>query len=139
MSRRLVNPSVPWSRPAPPRPPPPGKSRRSRPTPALFYGIPEARIVEWACVSATHARLLKSGIRKPSRQVQRLVSLHRDERVLQGVWKGWICRRDKLVSPEGVEFDSAALRHHALVVQFARELAARTGDREYQRFWELLA
>jgi hypothetical protein len=90
-------------------------------------------------VSATHARLLKTGIRKPSRQVQRLISLHRDERILQGVWKDWICRRDKLVSPEGVEFDSGVLRHHALVMQFARELAARTGHREYCRFWDLLA
>ena len=105
----------------------------------MFYGIPESLIAEWACVSATYARLLKTGVRKPSRQVQRLVSLQRDERVLQGVWKGWICRRDKLVSPEGVEFDSGALRHHSLVMQFARELAARTGDREYCRFWELLA
>jgi hypothetical protein len=96
-------------------------------------------IAEWACVSLTHARLLKTGVRKPSRQVQRLVSLHRDERVLQGVWKGWICRRDRLVSPEGVEFDSRALRHHAFVMQYARELAARVGNREYERFWKLVA
>jgi hypothetical protein len=78
-------------------------------------------------------------VRNPSRQVERLVSLYRDERVLQGSWKGWVCRKDKLVSPEGVEFDSGVLRHHALVMQFARELAARTSRREYRRFWELLA
>lgn len=139
MPRRSKKLAVPWSRPAPPRPAPPEKSRRSRPTPALFYGLPESLIAEYACVSPTHARLLKTGIRKPSRQVQRLISLYRDGRVLLGPWKGWICRRDRLVSPEGLEFDSAALRHHAMVVQFAREIAARSGDREYQRFWELLA
>lgn len=133
------NSVVPWTRPGPRRPPPPSRSRRSRPTPALFYGVPESLIVDWARVSETHARLLKTGVRKPSRQVERLVSLHRDERVLHGAWKGWICRGDKLVSPEGVEFDSNVLRHHALVMQFARELAARVGKREYRRFWELLA
>ena len=131
--------AVPWVRPAPPRPLPEKSRRWSRPTPALFYGIPEAKIVEWARVSPAHARLLKMGVRKPSRQVERLVSLHRDERVLYGLWKGWICRGDKLVSPEGVEFNSGVLRHHALVMQFARELAARVGGREYRRFWELLA
>lgn len=88
-------------------------------------------------MSLAHARLLKTGIRPPSPQVARLVSLYRDERVLQGVWKGWACRRDKLVSPEGVVFDAASLRYHAFVCQYARDLAARCGEAEYQRFWEL--
>lgn len=138
MPRRLKKP-VPWTRPPPRRPPPPQKVRRSRPTPALFYGLPVSVIADWGRVSSEHARLLKTGIRPPSRQVERLVSLYRDGRVLDGKWRRWVCRKDKLVSPEGVEFDAAALDHHRLVVQFARELAARSGEAAYGRFWELLA
>lgn len=141
MSRRPPAAPAPstWTRPAPPRPPPAPKSRRSRPTPALFFGLPERLIAEWAGVSPGHARLLKTGIRKPSRQVQKLILLYRQERVLQGPWARWICRDGKLVSPEGVQFDAAALDHHRQVVQFARDLAVRCGEGEYERFWELLA
>jgi len=105
----------------------------------MFLGVRLEDIVRWAGVSPSHARLVKTGIRKPSLQVQRLVTLHDGGQVLRGRWEGWRCRGDKLVSPEGVQFDASALEHHRLVLQFARELAAQSGGGAYERFWELLA
>lgn len=97
--------------------------RRSRPTPALFYGYPPELIASWCQVSTSTAYLYKLGQRKPSRQAVRLFVLHRDRRVLTDEWKGWLVKRDVLVDPEGNETSRDLLRNYVLMLQFARGLA----------------
>lgn len=98
---------------------------RSRPTPVIFYGYPVELIERWCAVSRQTAQLYKSGVRKPSKQALRLFVLHRDGRVLDDQWKGFGIHRDKLVDPEGHEFDPGQLRSHWLIVQLAQELAIK--------------
>jgi hypothetical protein len=96
-----------------------------RPTPILFYGYPEPLIARWCGVSLSTARQYKAGTRKPSRQAVRLFTLYRDGRVLDEGWKGFSVRGDKLVDPDGNEFDPGQLRAHWLIVQLARDLAGK--------------
>lgn len=114
--------------------------RRSRPTPALFYGYPPEIIADWCHVSAATAYLYKIGHRRPSKQAVRLFVLHRDRRVLTEEWKGWLVKPEYLVDPEGNETSRDLLRNYALVLQFARSLAAEVrGQRGVDEYWRLLA
>lgn len=108
---------------------------RSRPTAAVFYGYPIELIQQWCCVSRQTAYLYKTGVRKPSRQALRLFVLNRDGRVLDNLWKGFAVRGNKLVDPQGQEFDPAQLEAHWLIVQLAQELASRDprAFEEYRR------
>ena len=98
---------------------------RSRPTPAIFYGYPVELIRDWCGVSTHTAYLYKTGVRKPSKQAQRLFILHRDGRVLGPEWREWAIHKDRLVSPEGQETTQGQLAAYWLVMQLARELASR--------------
>jgi hypothetical protein len=92
-------------------------------------------IVEWGAVSRKHAALVKSGLRPPSPQLVRLVCLYRDERVLGGPFSRFICRGNKLVTPEGLELTEAELRGYQSMLAWASSLAASVGrsDEYYKR------
>ena len=60
-------------------------------------------------------------------------------RLLTPEWKGWLVKPDAIVDPEGNETDRNLLRNYRLMMQYAHELARRTGDpRDVERYWELL-
>lgn len=111
--------------------------KRSRPTPAVFYGYSVDVIQSWCCVSRQTAYLYKSGSRKPSKQALRLFVLNRDGRVLDDNWKGFAVHGAKLVDPEGREFDRGQLRAHWLIVQLARDLASKDA-RDLEEYWRIL-
>lgn len=114
--------------------------KRSRPTPALFYGYPPELIAQWCHVSASTAYLYKLGQRKPSRQAVRLFVLHRDRRILTDEWKGWLVKPEVLVDPEGNETSRDLLRNYAVMLQFARALAADVrGRKGVDQFWRVLS
>lgn len=58
--------------------------------------------MRWYRVSSTTVQRYKSGGRRPSRAVQRLFILHRDQQVLGDAWAGWRVAGDPLVTPEGL-------------------------------------
>ena len=103
----------------------------------LFYGYPRELIAHWCGVSLHTAYLYKIGARKPSRQALKLFVLHRDGRVLDEHWTGFAVHKDKLVDPEGREFDVGQLRAHWLIVQLARELA-RDSPKATEDYWRIL-
>lgn len=108
--------------------------KRSRPTPALFYGYPPELIARWCSVSRGTAYLWKIGQRNPSDQAVRLFVLHRDRRVLTDEWKGWLVKPDGLVDPEGNETSRNLLRGYFLMMQWAHSIAAELGrSTEYWR------
>lgn len=120
---------------------PPGLSDAPRKNRALtiFYGYPAPLIATWCCVSLSTAHAYKSGGLKPSRLATRLFELHRDRRVLGPEWKGWLIKPDCIVDPEGNETNRKQLRMFRLMMQYAHDLACRTGDeREVDRYYELL-
>jgi hypothetical protein len=61
--------------------------------------------------------------------------LYRDERVLFGPFSRFICRENKLVTPDGLEVTEAELRGYQSLVAWARSVAQRAGceDEYYQR------
>lgn len=87
-------------------------------------------------MSTAHA--YKNGRRKAGKSVVRLFELHRDQ-VLSAEWKGWLIKPDCIVDPEGNETNRNQLRMFRLMMQYAHDLACRTGDeREVERYYELL-
>jgi hypothetical protein len=97
------------------------------PTVAAFYGLSEQQIAQWAGVTLRTAHLYRTGRRKPSLQALRLVTLYREERVLQGPWKRWVVRGNKLVTPEGLELPEAVLRGYREMLSWARSVAGSHG------------
>ena len=107
--------------------------KRTKPTPARFFGYPDELIQEWCGVSRQTAYMCKIGARKPSKAALRLFVLHRDGRVVGPEWTGWTIRRDQLVDPEGNRTTQAQLRAYWMIVQLARELAREAGrDEDYR-------
>ncbi len=66
------------------------------------------------------------------------MGLFKDERVLEGPFKDWKVRRDKLVDPHGFEFTESLLRQHELICQFARSMARDRGEGSYREFFRML-
>ena len=65
--------------------------------------------------------------------------IHRDRLVLTPEWKGWSIKADCIVDPEGNETTRSLLRMYQMMMQYAHDLARRTGDEhEIERFYELL-
>jgi len=105
----------------------------------MFYGYPAELIAEWCCVSLSTAFAYKSGRLKPGKSVARLFELHRDRKVLPASWKRWLVKPDAIVDPEGNETNRNLLLNYRLMMQYAHDLACRTGDsRDVERYWELL-
>jgi hypothetical protein len=110
---------------------------RSRLTPIVFAGCSVEAIARWCAVSLHTARLYQSGERKPSRQALRLFTLYRAGRVLDGQFEGFAVHRDKLVDPDGNEFDAGQLRAHWLIIQLAKDLASKD-SRDLEEYWRIL-
>ncbi len=104
----------------------------------MFYGIPEARIAEWCCVSMSTAYAYKTGDLKPSPPVAKLFRLHRDRRVLTDEWQGWVVTGANIADPEGNLTPRIVLHNYALMMQIVRELIERTGTPEDVERWRAL-
>jgi hypothetical protein len=102
-----------------------------------FYGYPAELIATWCAVSLRTARAYKAGTKRPSDQARKLFALHRDGRVLEDAWVGWIARAGVITDPEGNSTTVNQLRAYALVMQFAAELA-RADPRSNDEFRRLL-
>ena len=104
-------------------------------SPAWCLGLPVRLIAEWGCCSLKHASLLKGGVRAPSPQLVRLVCLYRGERALVGPFSRFICRGNKLITPEGFEFSEAELRGYRSMLDWAHSCAQQVGrvDEYYRR------
>jgi hypothetical protein len=96
------------------------------------------QIARWCGVSVRTARLWKTGARRPSRQSLRLISLYRDERVLDGVWAGFTVRGEHLVDPHGNTVSRGNLLAYVLIIQYAADMARRAGPEAQDRFYQLL-
>ena len=109
----VVRPPVPerlqeaadWIRPKP------RAVRELRPDPrgarvcALIRETSVQEIVDWGGVTAAHARLLKSGRRRPSLALLMVLYLRAEGRVMPEVWEGWRFSHDgKLCGPDGLSF-----------------------------------
>jgi hypothetical protein len=105
----------------------------------IFYGYPAELVAEWCCVSLRAARDLKTGKRKPTKQVAKLFLLHKAERVLTGKWRDWVVRGDTIVDPDGKATTHAQLQGYWLIMQFAAELAREAGPSAHLEFHRLLA
>jgi Phage protein/Helix-turn-helix len=107
---------------------------KSCPTPAVFYGLTAQRIAAVCGVSVATVRAYLRGSRKPSRQVLRLVTLYREELVLEGrAWAGWRVRGNKLVDPAGYVFTASVLEGYQSLLQWAHGMAYELGRRE--EYW----
>jgi hypothetical protein len=127
-----------WVRPKPPAPRP-ASPRRS--VPELYQDLSVAELAHWACVSYQHARMVKSGIRKASAQMEKLVRLHRSGRIMPESWSeaDWSFDgargREELRGPDGLRFKPAevlalpylrsALHAHEVEQRLFREDAFR--------------
>ena len=112
---------------------------RKRPAPELFYGYPATMIAQVCAVKLSNAHAYKSRRCKPGASVVKLWLLYRDRLVLPLEWKGWLIKPEAIVDPEGNETNRSQLRNFRLMMQYAHDLARRTGDeREIERFYELL-
>ncbi len=111
---------------------PPSLSR-----PAIFYGYPVELIARWCAVSIGTARLYKSGKRKPSIQALRLFTLHRDNLILSGEWRGWKINGDSIVDPDGNATTRGQLHGYSLILQWVAAVAARDPATQRQ-YYELL-
>jgi hypothetical protein len=112
--------------------------------PDIFVDVSVKELAKWACVTETHARLLKSGRRKPSPAVEKLVRLHVAGRVVPCSWSGagWsfdgAVGQERLHGPQGLTFQPAevlaipfvrsALEAHRADKRQYREDAERAGD-----------
>jgi hypothetical protein len=96
-------------------------------------------IAEWCAVKLSTAQAYKSGRLKPGASVLKLWRLYVERQVLTADWRGWLVKPDAIVDPEGNETNRHLLRMHRLMMQYAHDLARRTGDpRDLERYWELL-
>jgi hypothetical protein len=110
-----------------------------RPTPAILYGYPASVIAQACAVKLSTAYAYKAGRRKPGASVVKLWLLYRDRQVLTPKWRGWLVKSECIVDPEGNETSRSLLRMYQMMLQYAHDLARRTGDeREIERFYELL-
>ncbi len=91
---------------------------------AAFYGLSDRRIAEVCGVTLRTARRYMAGTLKPSLQVLRLVT------VLEGPWKRFQVRGDKLIDPQGYEFTPAVLEGHMMLLQWAHGMSVELGRRK---------
>jgi hypothetical protein len=105
---------------------------------SIFDGYPAELIAEWCAVSVKSASLYKTGRRKASRQALRLFVLHRDGRVLSGVWRDCCIRGDRLIDPEDQGVTVGQLRAYWIAMQLAAEYARLLGPAQQERFYEAL-
>lgn len=117
--------------------------KRSRPTPALFYGFPVEVIASWCQVTKGTAYLYKVGQRKPSRQAIRLFVIHRDRRLLTEEWKGWVIKPDSIVDPKNNKTPRNLLRGYSLILQYVNAVVERyegeQGKEDLRRILNLAA
>lgn len=104
---------------------------------SIFYSYPPETIARWCGITVASARLYKSGRRKPSRTVLRLLTLHREERVLGAEWRGFRVVGNTIVDPQGSGVTPAQLEGYIIVMQFAAEMAKRNPEDRAQ-FYALL-
>jgi hypothetical protein len=115
-----------------------GRPRKSS-TLTMFYGYPAEVVAEWCAVKLSTACAYKSGRLKPGASVVKLFKLHAERRVLTAQWAGWLVKPDAIVDPEGNETTRNLLRMYRMMLQYAHDLARRTGDeREIERYYEIL-
>jgi hypothetical protein len=101
-----------------------------------FADVSVKEIAEWACVTETHARLLKAGHRKPSPAVEKLVRLHLAGRVVPASWNaaGWSFvgsrGQEALQGPDALTFQPSEV----LALPYLQsELAAHRADQRQYR------
>lgn len=105
-----------------------------------FYGLSADRIAAVCGVSKRTAVRYLSGRLKPSLQVLRLVTLYREERVLEGPWARFRVRGRLLIDPEGRVYSDSVLRGYEMLLQWAHGLAAQLGrtDEYYDYYLKVL-
>jgi hypothetical protein len=108
--------------------------------PTAFYGLSADRIAAVCGVSKRTAVRYLSGRLKLSLQVLRLVTLYREERVLEGPWARFRVRGKVLIDPEGHEFSESVLRGYHMLLQWAHGMAGELGrtDEYYGRYLKVL-
>ncbi|MGH7121042.1 MAG: DUF3653 domain-containing protein [Acetobacteraceae bacterium] len=97
-----------------------------------------ADLARWCGVSRKTAQLWRSGRRKPSRQALRLITLYRQERVLEGVWDGFTVRGPDLVDPHGNTVSARHILAYVAIIQLAAEFARQAGPAAQERFYATL-
>src|SRR5690606_24849718 len=65
----------------------------------IFYGAQVDTIMHVCAVSRATAKAYKSGQRKPSKQVVRLMQLHNAGRILPDTWRGWSLEGEYIFPP----------------------------------------
>ncbi len=58
--------------------------------------------------------------------------------VLTPEWRGWFVTRNAIVDPDGNETPRGLLHNYYRMMQYCRELAMRTGDKQEIARWENL-
>jgi hypothetical protein len=90
-----MHPESDWTRPEPRKP----RDLPSTGPLTIFYGVAPETIAKVCCVKLWTAKAYKTGIRKPSAQVVRLMQLHNARRILDESWRGWSAQGDYLFPP----------------------------------------
>jgi hypothetical protein len=90
-----------------------------KPEQSVFYGHPCELIAEWCRVPVEEAQAWKAGTLTPSPGAIALFQLHAEGRVLTEEFKGYVCRKGKLVPNGRLGFTPAQLEAYELVYMIA--------------------